>query len=647
MSQYLLKELSDDDFKEKYNCDRFTAIVLGNRFRYIVDHMCKGLLTTAFSIILRDWYDFAATISGPPEMDYPMPAVSNSLAVFTMTMPEAVSNTVEEYGIDNLRQGDVLICNDPYRTGTHVNDCCFIRPVFNLGNKLVGFITIQAHMLDMGGTVPAGFSGGKRNIFENGLVLGGQLLYKDDKPYKPTWNLIFDNTRFGDLLIPDIKTIYQNLLLGERLILETIDRYGLDAYYGAMRYTCDISEESMREGIARLPDGVYEGEDLIDCDGADDTEEYRIKVKITIKGDKAEVDLNGTSRQARTCINCGWLDTKVAVAIAFKLLIDPTTPITSASIRPIDIVLPPGTILSAMPPDGAIFLYWEPENALAIAILRTLRDVIGECAIAGEVGSLNLHNANGVWPETGITWVNMAQCGGEHGPWGATKAGDGDSYNVGMLGNNLDPATEAIESDFPVLVLRKEYVTDTAGAGKNRGGAAVVKDSLWLHNTEHYSMPLHFKIPSGFGVFNGKDGMTGGTWVWEPDKFDVAREKRLIGLEETVYKDAIPVGGVLDPDTGVPKRDGVYFYTFRVPVWQTKPNTVFRYITNAGGGWGDPLEREPEKVKKDVRDEYVSIEIARKNYGVIIKGDPLYDPEGLEIDYKETIKLRTELKALR
>lgn len=642
MAEQTLKNLSDQEFQEAYQCDRFTATVLANKYRYIVDHMCSGLLTTAFSIILRDWYDFAATISGPPKMDYPMPAVSNSLVLFLFTMPEAVSNIVEEYGPENLRPGDVLIANDPYRIGTHVNDCCFIRPVFHQ-REVVGFVNIQAHMLDMGGTVPAGFSGVKKDIFENGLVLAGQLFYKDDKPYKPTWKLIFDNTRFGELLISDMKAIYQNLLLGERLILETIDRYGLDTYFGAMRYACDLSAESMQRGLARIPDGVYEGEELIDCDGVDDSEEYRIKVKITIKGDKAEVDLGGTSRQARTSINCGWLDAKTAVGTAFKFLFDPKMPITSAAMRPIDIVLPEGTIVSAIPPEGVIFLYWEASNPLLLAIWKALKDVLGEDAVAGEVGSINIHNANGVSPETGAPWVTMAQCGGEHGPWGATKAGDGDSYNVIALANNLDPATEAIESDFPVIILRKEYVIDTGGAGKNRGGSAVVKDSLWLQDTEHYSMPLHFKIPSGFGVYGGNDGTTGGTWVWEPEVFNAIEEKEIVSLDKGVYKDAIPVGGVLNPETLVPDRNGKYFYTFRVPIWKTKPNTVFRYITNGGGGWGNPLERNPEKVKRDIRDEYISIEAAKRDFGVVINGDPVSDPEGLTVDYEATEKLRAEM----
>src|SRR5690606_16210986 len=307
-----LKDLDDAAFEARYASDRFTASVLSNRMRYIVQHMCTGLLNNAFSLILRDWYDFAATISGPPEQNYPMASVSNSLAMFLGTMSEAVRNTIEEYGPENLRPGDVIICNDPYRAGNHVNDICFIRPVFH-NDRLVSFVNLRAHQLDMGGVVPAGFSGTKRNVYENGLVIAPMLLYRDNKPVKSSFNLIFDNARFCELLLPDIKTIYQNLLLGEQLILESIDRYGVDAYLGALRYATDTSAESMSRAIAEIPDGVYEAEEGIDCDGIDDSIEYRIKLKITKVGDRMELDFSGTSPQARTSINAGILDTKTAV----------------------------------------------------------------------------------------------------------------------------------------------------------------------------------------------------------------------------------------------------------------------------------------------------------------------------------------------
>ena len=638
--ELLVKDLSDEEFRVRYQCDKFTATVLANRFRYIVKHMSSGLLTRAFSVILRDWYDFASTISGPPEYDYPMPAVSDSLALFLGPMTDAVRNMVEEYGADNLEPGDVLICNDPYRIGTHVNDVCFVRPVFYQG-RLVGFLNLQAHMLDMGGIVPGGFTATKRNVYETGLVLGPILLYKRDEPVKSTWSLIFDNARFGGLLLPDIKTIYQNLCFGERRLVETIDRYGVDAYLGAVRYACDISAERMIQAIANLPDGDFEGEDGIDCDGVDESEAYRVKVKIVVRGNRLEADLSGSSRQARTCVNAGWLDTKMAIGVALKYLLDPKTPFTSGTFRSVDIVLPEGTLVSAMPPDGAIFLYYESVSALALAVFRALRGALGPDAVGGDYCSLSGHAGNGVF--NGFPWTSIGQTGGEHGPWAATKDGDGDSYMVNYLTNNLDPATEAIEAEAPCVVLRKEYTVESGGAGKHRGGAAVMKDTLWLGEGDHYSMALHCKSPSGFGVYGGKSGGTGAVWFWEPDAYEASNENGYIGTDGRAYTRSNPIAGVLNPETKALDPNGKYFFFASVPVWHTRPNAMFRYITNGGGGWGNPLERDPERVKRDVRDEYVSIEGARTLYGVVIKGDPVHDPEGLEIDLEATRQLREEM----
>ncbi|MEV4601049.1 hydantoinase B/oxoprolinase family protein [Amycolatopsis sp. NPDC049253] len=638
-----LKDLDDAQFAELYGSDRFTASVLSSRMRYIVQHMCTGLLNNAFSLILRDWYDFAATISGPPEQNYPMSSVSNSLAMFLGTMSEAVRNTIEEYGPENLEPGDVIICNDPYRAGNHVNDICFIRPVFHDG-KLISLVTLRAHQLDMGGVIPAGFSGTKRNVYENGLVIAPMQLYRNDKPVKSAFHLIFDNARYCALLLPDIKTIYQNLLLGEKLINESVERYGVDAYLGAIRYSTDVSAESMSSALAELPDGVYEAEEGIDCDGVDDTVEYKIRLKITKAADRMELDFSGTSPQARTSINAGILDTKTAVGVALKFLIDPATPFTSGAYRPIDIVLPAGTFISATPPDGAVFLYWESTGPVLLAVFRALEKALGRKAVGGDYGSLNIHNANGVLAD-GTPWVTTAQCGGEHGPWGATEAGDADSYSVVYQANNLDPATEAIESELPAVVLRKEYAPDSGGAGDNRGGAAVLKDTLYLTDAEHWSSPLHTKTASGVGVYGGEAGALGATWVFHPDYKNVTKDKDLIGTEPEVYAGATPVAGMLDPETKTVDPNGEYFYFASTPVWHTKPNAVFRYLTNGGGGWGSPLQRDPERVCRDVRDEYVTIEGAYRDYGVVISGDPHGDPENLEIDLEATAKRRAELAA--
>ncbi|MDO8212228.1 hydantoinase B/oxoprolinase family protein [Conexibacter sp. CPCC 206217] len=640
-----LRELDEATFQARYDCDRFTATVLASRYRYVVKHMCTGLLTNAFSASLRDWYDFAATISGPPEHDYPMPAVSDSLALFLGTMADGTRNIVEEYGAERLRPGDVLVCNDPYRVGNHVNDILFVRPVF-AGERIVGFVNLKAHMLDMGGTVPAGFSATKRNVYENGVVIPPMLMYQDDEPVRSTFSLLFDNARMGELMLPDVKSIFQNVLLGERLLRETVERYGAEACVGAMRYACDQSADAMADALERIPDGVYEGSDTIDADGVDAEEQFRVAVRIVKRGRRAELDFSGSSRQARTCINCGWMDTKTAVGVALKFLVDSEGAFTSGAFRPLDVVLPPGTFVSAMPPDGAIMVYWESSQPVVHAIFRALAGVLGEDAIGGDLGSGCMHNANGV-RDDGTPWVSALHAGGEHGPWGATKHGDADSYQVIMLCNNLDTAVEACEAESPMILLRKEYAPDTGGAGVNRGGAAVLKDSLWLTPAQHYSTPLHLRHRSGFGVHGGADGAGGGVWLFEPGVFDVADARRLPDDGSQRYREAIAIGGVLDPATQLPDPAGEYVFYADVPIRDTARGAVYRYRTNGGGGWGDPFTRAPERVMRDVRDGYVSVGGAARDYGVVVLGDPAHDPEGLTIDAAATDALREATREAR
>jgi N-methylhydantoinase B len=633
-SAHRLRDLREDEFAERYRCDRFTATVLANRYSYVVEHMCARLLTSAFSPILRDFYDFAATLTGPPAEGYPTPAMSNSIVLFTGAMMDSVRNTVEEFGPERLRAGDVVVANDPYRGGTHVNDLLFVRPLFH-GEALAGFVNMKAHQLDMGGVVPGGFTLTKRNVYEDGLVLSPRLLFAGGEPVRETWSLIFDNVRFGPILFPDMQSVCAELELGERLLAETIERYGLDAVHGAMAYVCDASGERLAAALAEIPDGDWIGEDAADCDAVDDGEEYLVRVTVKKRGGRAEVDFSGTSRQARTCINCTALDAKTTVGIAFKYLFDPRGPFTSGTTRAIDVVIPEGTVVSALPPDGAVFAYWEQNQVMISALLRALAQALGPLAMAGDRGGADIHNANGVRPD-GTPWIAAAQCGGEIGPFGANRHGDADSQMLSYQATGIAPAAEAVESGAPVVILRHEIVPDTGGPGRNRGGAAVVRDSLWLAPAEHHIMSLRYKRPTGFGVDGGGDAPTGGIWLWPPED-----EPRIPSTGADAYREALPIAGVLDPETNAPARDGHYVYPYREPSWRSEPMAVLRYLTNGGGGWGDPFAREPERVLRDVRDGYVTVEGAASDYGVVVRGDPDEDPEGLTIDEDATAKLRS------
>jgi len=637
-----IRDLDDAAFRERYGCDRFTATVLGNRFDYLVEHMSVRLLWGAFSPVLRDFYDLAATISGPPSRGYQVPAASNGIVLMAGTTIDAVRNTVEEWGADRLRPGDVLIANDPYRTGNHVNDLLFVRPVFHDG-EIAAFVNLNAHQLDMGGTVPGGFSSAKANVYESGLVISPRLLVAGGEPVRETWSLIFDNVRMGAVLLPDMQTVCSSLELGERLLGESIERYGLAAVHGAIDYACDVAAEQMAAALARLPDGEWSGYERVDCDAAGEDEDYEVRVRIVKRGDRVEVDLSGTSRQARSSINATALDVKTTVGIALKFLFAPHGRFNSGLFRNVDIVLPEGTILSALPPDGAVFMYFEQNQVLLSALLRALEGAVGEAAIAGDRGSPNLHVASGLLPD-GTPWVAPMQCGGEVGPFGANRFGDADTQAMSYQANGVAPEIEAVEKSSPVLVLRHEPVPDTAGPGTHRGGCAVLRDSLWLTDAQHSLNELRYKHVPGFGVQGGGEGATGGVWAFPPAEDGSPRDP---GRGPGSYAAGTPLAGIVDPRTKAPSRDGEYVFPFPPGGCRTLANAVLRYLTNGAGGWGDPLERDPEKVKVDVRDGYVTIEGAARDYGVVVVGDPDRDPEGLAVDLETTRRLRERRRRQR
>ena len=252
---------------------------------------------------------------------------------------------------------------------------------------------------------------------------------------------------------------------------------------------------------------------------------------MTKHGGRIEVDFSGTSRQARTCINATALDAKTSVGIAMKYLFDPEGVFTSALLRSVDIVLPEGTIVSALPPDGAVFLYYEQNQAMMAALLRAFAQALGPGALAGDHGGTEIHMAFGAHPD-GTPWVSVAQCGGEIGPFGANAHGDADSQMLSYLANGIAVAAEAVEAEVPVVVLRHEIVADSGGAGYNRGGASVVRDTLWLQPAAHSLMTLRAKEAAGFGVNGGGDGKTGGVWVYEPGDDGAAPSPRS-GLTRT------------------------------------------------------------------------------------------------------------------
>ena len=234
-----------------------------------------------------------------------MAAVSQTVPNHVGSIPDAVRITLEEYGLDQLQSGDLITCNDYFRVGTHLNDVVFIRPLI-INGELLGALTLRCHQMDLGGIAPGGFQVLKRDRYEDGLAIPPMKLFARGKPVPEVVKVFMGNTRAGALIYNEMHTVYACLRMGETLIEDSIAKYGKDAYLGAIRYTDDVSAETMRVALETLPDGVYEGEEILDTDFLPNSPQYRIKMRINKRGGRAEVDLSGSSVAACSAMNSAW-----------------------------------------------------------------------------------------------------------------------------------------------------------------------------------------------------------------------------------------------------------------------------------------------------------------------------------------------------
>ncbi len=632
----LLRDYDDQSFAARYGCDRFTAALLVNRFRYTPTHMSSKLQANAFSVIIRENGDLCAALCGPPELNWAMPAVSQANPLHWGPMADAVRSSVDYFGIENLEPGDVLIVNDCHHVGTHTHDVMFLKPLF-VGGKLVSVLAMRAHQLDWGGRTPYGFDVSGTSLGEDGLVFPPTLLFRGGKPVRGTIDLIAMNTRLANVVLPDITSAIRALELGEELVFETIGKYGLDAYFGAMRYACDSGAESMRLALTRIPDGDYYGEEILEHDGLVNSPEYVIKLHVKKCGTQMEFDFSGSSHASRSALNCAGVDTKSTVIFVLKMLLDRHTPYSSGAQRGIDLILPPGSILNATYPSATMY-YWELILAVSGAIFKAFNPVLGEDAVAPDGWSYAVHTVAGM-TEEGATWFG----GGLTSPfpwipWGGTRCGDSDGNAVSLFMNTTDYGSEPVEADHPVVILRRQLMMDTAGPGYNRGGAATIGDAYWFHGGDHIAFQTRVIRPCE-GVNGGRPGTMGGGWIFDPQVTGEPGNRFLAtDLSGEIYRKATAITGLIDPMTNEISRDGEYIYERRVI--HGPPGSILRFIGNGAGGWGNSFTREPDRVLHDVRDEYVSIEGAARDYGVVIVGNPGEDPEGLRIDVEATAKLR-------
>ncbi|TCK22384.1 hydantoinase B/oxoprolinase family protein [Pseudonocardia endophytica] len=645
-----------------------TLEIIRSAFFATVRQAGRIILRSSFSPIIRDAFDFCVTLIGPPpgvrdDMDLDVVAMNESLAHFSGVMPFMVRNMLWEYGIENLRPGDMIALNNPFKGGNHVYDNGFYKPVFADG-VMIGGVAVKAHLMDMGGVTAGGYSTRKRSLFEEGVVISGVPVFSGGEPYTPGFNLYFDNSRLPDNMLADLQALHSACSFAEERLLALAGTHGVATVHDAMAYTLDYADRSMREGLRALPDGDFVGEDGIDGDAFHD-EPYVVRTTVRKRGDEVEVDFSGTTREAASSVNCSVFDAANGVYTALKFLCDPHNPNNAGAFRAISVVAPEGTFVTARPP-AATTMYFDAAEAVFNAVTKAiLSGTEAQAGFGGHYGSnmgLLMTGTTDSAPSSGrrdaaggvgerlaaatqsipVVLEDGAGSGRKLfvapmlalGGFGASSDGDGESFVSMSQQNIMDMSIESIEEDHPVVVLRKEFVADTGGPGEHRGGVGVVYDRMLAGDADVYPMLLHLRILP-WGADGGAAGRPGGAWIGEPSGNGTAAAQSWLGDDPPLR----PLGGWFDDD-GAAAAPGEGRWVSGLADVAAGPGTLFRVRTPGAGGWGAAWDRDADAVLRDVRDGYVTVAGARRDYGVVVTGDPETEPAALAVDGPGTDELR-------
>ena len=567
--------------------DPITLEILWRRLISIVDEADSSVARTAFSSLLRDAHDYTCMFTDKKGRElaqgsFATPGQSGAMAL-------GIKKIISNLSVDNWRQGDIFITNDPWALAGHLNDVCVMSPIY-YKNNLVAFTACVFHHSDIGGRV----SSDNHDVFEDGLFIPLVKLYDEGILNEPVMEMIRWNVRTPEEVTGDIRSqIAANHVCSEK-ICQMLEETGLENVDDLADDIIGLTEKSIRNEIERIPDGIYRGEGIIEQkEGKGDV---TIKAAVEIKGDDVIVDLDGSSPQVDWGGNVVFNFTYAYVFMAIKSMFDPQMPNNDGCARPITMKAPEGSVVNCRFP-AAVAARMQIGHFLTEIIYRALAEVRPENVIAGSGGTPATMNVFYGKRNDNSPWHSVIIRGGG---MGASHKEDGHYVSI-FPANGANTPVETLESDTPLIVEKRELLTDSGGPGKFKGGLGR-RVILRVPDDDYApSGPVNLGIQSGRfrypakGLFGGGDG---------------SRAQFLVN----------DVAG--DP----------YGLT------QLKSGDIITMDAAGGGGYGDPVERDAEMVMKDVLNGYVSLEGAREDYGVAI------DPETMKVDIDETERLRGSLK---
>jgi N-methylhydantoinase B len=570
-----------------YKADPITMQVIRYAMEQVADEMGRTLVRTGRSTVIKEIEDITCAVF---DRHGNTVAQAHHAPMLLTGFELGMRALVRKYRPEDLDEGDIIMFNDPYAGGQHVMDLVTFAPAHYEG-ELVGFVGSIAHHSDLGGAAPGGTAGGLTEIYLEGLRFPMVKLYKKGKEDPELFGILENNIRVPDKTLGDIRAQASADFVGEQRVRDIYDKYGAEVVQKCEEMLLDYSESRIRAGLRKIPDGTYTGVDYVDDDGQTD-QPIELQVNIHKKDDEAVVDFEGTAKQVKGNINCPIATVHAAVYYALIAVIDPHVPPNSGCYRPFTVEAEEGLIVNPKMP-AAVGARTNTSQKIAEAMMLALSQAVPDRVQSGCHGQITNCGFSGYHPVTGKRFVYIDIQGGGAGARPTKDGRDGQDSHLARFKNT---PIEAVELEYPVRILRYEFIPDSGGAGKYRGGLTVRRDIEVLTDNVSLARYGDRQCFGPFGLFGGKEGSKG-IFILNPDTPE-ERQLKSKGL------DVLGEGDVV---------------SLRLP---------------GAGGYGEPLERDLELLLQDVRDGKVSLESAREDYAVVI------DPKTLRIDEKATKKLR-------
>ncbi|MFN8187664.1 MAG: hydantoinase B/oxoprolinase family protein [Gaiellales bacterium] len=576
--------------------------VIGGAFSAIAKEMAGVLYRMSYSSIIRESEDLGAGIF---DRDGNELAESDSTPMFMGAMPKIVKNVIAILG-DDIHEGDVILHNDPYGGATHSPDVAIVIPIFFEG-ELVGFSGASAHVLDIGGAYP-GLAIDLVDNWSEGNIYRAVKLQDRGVWQHGLWKHILENVRTPSFNNGDIRAMIAACELAKRRYAELLGRYGHETVLGVARAWIDYSEQMLRQEIAKVPDGRYETElGWLDDDGVNRGKQLPVKIAVEIDGDEITFDLTGSSDEVPTGFNCPYEGTTVSAMtfITRMIFLDEEAypvfvPQNEGMLAPVNVVAPKGSIFNPNYPRACFARFCQVQRAVDLA-LRALAPVIPNQITAGNSAHLHFLAYSGFVEEEGEYWVYLEV---DEGSYGGRPGRDGlDSVDC-LIANTRNNPIEELEWRFPMRTERYELRDEPCAAGEWRGGIGMVRVNRFLEDTIVTCEGDRVESDPPWGIFGGHDGTLAYGKVTYPDGTEEYWPSKFTGK-------TLPAGSTIE---------------IAVP---------------SSGGYGDPLERDPQRVLADVLDGFTTSELAERDYGVVI------DTAAMRVDEEATAQARAARTAAR